>query len=95
MKKAWQKPQLVVLTRGRPEESVLTACKIGDWATVGAGGFGKCVKQMRAKIVMISVPPSHCPLGQQEFVKEQTEGKRLALSLSTFSLSLIKEGKEK
>ncbi len=33
MKKAWEKPQLVVLVRGKPEESVLVTCK-------KAGGFG-------------------------------------------------------
>jgi len=49
MKKAWQKPQLVVLTRGRPEESVLTACKIGDWATVGAGGFWQMCQENACK----------------------------------------------
>jgi len=27
MKKAWEKPELVVLTRGNPEEAVLSACK--------------------------------------------------------------------
>jgi len=27
MKKRWVKPQLVVLVRGKPEESVLQACK--------------------------------------------------------------------
>ncbi len=29
MKKVWQKPELVVLVRGKPEESVLAACKGG------------------------------------------------------------------
>jgi len=27
MKKAWEKPQLLVLTRGKQEEAVLSACK--------------------------------------------------------------------
>lgn len=27
MKNPWQKPQLLVLARGNPEEAVLTACK--------------------------------------------------------------------
>ena len=27
MKKKWETPKLVVLVRGRPEESILTACK--------------------------------------------------------------------
>lgn len=29
-KKKWKKPQLIVLVRGRPEESVLTVCKYYD-----------------------------------------------------------------
>ena len=28
VKKPWQKPELVVLVRGNPEEAVLTACKV-------------------------------------------------------------------
>jgi hypothetical protein len=27
MKRIWQKPKLIILERGRPEESVLQACK--------------------------------------------------------------------
>ena len=27
MKKSWEKPELVVLVRGKPEESVLQVCK--------------------------------------------------------------------
>ena len=33
MRKTWQKPKLVVLVRGRPEEHVLGACKTGGAAT--------------------------------------------------------------
>jgi hypothetical protein len=33
MKKAWEKPQLVILVRGKPAERVLGACK-----TSGASG---------------------------------------------------------
>ena len=29
MNKVWQKPKLVILYRGRPEESVLYGCKTG------------------------------------------------------------------
>jgi hypothetical protein len=32
MKKPWEKPKLIILSRGRPEESVLAGCKI---STVG------------------------------------------------------------
>jgi hypothetical protein len=28
MKKIWQKPKLIILARGRPEEFVLAGCKI-------------------------------------------------------------------
>ena len=33
MRKTWQKPKLVVLVKGRPEEYVLAACKTGGVAT--------------------------------------------------------------
>jgi hypothetical protein len=33
MRKTWQKPKLVVLVRGRPEECVLAGCKTGGTAT--------------------------------------------------------------
>ena len=36
-KKAWFKPELIVLVRGKPEEGVLTACKL---ASVPGGPFG-------------------------------------------------------
>jgi hypothetical protein len=29
-RKQWQKPELVVLTRSKPEEAVLTVCKAGS-----------------------------------------------------------------
>ena len=29
MNKVWQKPKLIILYRGRPEESVLAVCKAG------------------------------------------------------------------
>jgi len=38
LKKEWQKPQLIVMTRSKPEESVLTYCKGGE--ITGAGGSG-------------------------------------------------------
>jgi len=36
-KKTWAKPQLIVLVRGKPEESVLLACK-----TPASGPFTNC-----------------------------------------------------
>jgi hypothetical protein len=39
MKKIWEKPNLVVLTRNRPEESVLTHCKLGN-TPIGGGPEG-------------------------------------------------------
>ncbi|MFC1597528.1 hypothetical protein ACFL5Q_06285 [Planctomycetota bacterium] len=38
-KKTWSKPQLIVLVRGKPEESVLLGCKA--LSDSGPGGF-KC-----------------------------------------------------
>ena len=41
-KMQWTKPQLIVLTRGTPEESVLTHCKrIGFAGEVTAQAFGQ------------------------------------------------------
>ena len=43
MRKTWQKPKLIVLFRGMPEERVLSACK-----TEGGGGpesdLGDCIE---------------------------------------------------
>lgn len=36
MKKIWERPMLTVLTKGKPEESVLAACK--QWPTSGPSG---------------------------------------------------------
>jgi len=33
MKKTWQSPRLIILTRSKPEEVVLSACKTVDGAT--------------------------------------------------------------
>jgi hypothetical protein len=38
MKKPWEKPKLMVLVRGRPEEMVLQACKTSQLGTNGPGG---------------------------------------------------------
>ena len=46
MNKVWQKPKLIILYRGRPEESVLATCKSGPWGTGGAifDYDGQCYK---------------------------------------------------
>ena len=41
MKKTWQKPKLVILFRGRPEEYVLSACKEAA-GTGPASNLGDC-----------------------------------------------------
>lgn len=49
-KKKWTKPELVILTRGKPEESVLAGCKGGSiwinkqntYNNCWIYGFGKC-----------------------------------------------------
>jgi len=33
-KKKWNKPKLIILTMGKPEEAVLTICKAGVYDTV-------------------------------------------------------------
>jgi len=49
MKKTWKKPKLVILYRGKPEESVLAACKANIAGSLGpaknkcrARGIGNC-----------------------------------------------------
>ncbi len=44
MKKVWQKPELVVLVRGKPEEAVLTACKGGTFSGSPQVGNGQCTR---------------------------------------------------
>jgi len=39
-KKKWETPKLICLYRGRPEEAVLTNCKVSDGA---AGPSGFCI----------------------------------------------------
>ena len=45
-KRKWEKPQLIVLERGRPEENVLGGCKIdsiaGPFQTPTCGISGSC-----------------------------------------------------
>jgi hypothetical protein len=41
-KKAWSKPELIVLVRGRPEEAVLAACKIFLQEGPGYGSGRAC-----------------------------------------------------
>jgi len=44
MKKVWEKPQLIVLYRARPEESVLVVCKGVNNIPAGPGLLRKCRK---------------------------------------------------
>ncbi len=41
-KPAWQRPELIVLARTKPEEAVLTGCKSTGYTAMGQGG-GSCV----------------------------------------------------
>ena len=43
-KKSWSTPQLIVLARGAPEESVLAACKIAMVPAGPIGEYGSCYK---------------------------------------------------
>lgn len=42
MKMKWQKPHLVVLVRGKPEENVLGTCKKAGSATDNSGTHDGC-----------------------------------------------------
>ena len=43
-KKIWEKPKLVVLFRGKPEEAVLQGCKV-DQETIGARDYNSSCYQ--------------------------------------------------
>jgi len=43
--KGWTRPQLVVLGRATPEESVLCVCKNGEVASQYASGMSRCSKK--------------------------------------------------
>ncbi len=55
MKKKWQKPKLVVLVKGRPEEFVLTGCKYTTRGTNGPRGYDNdgCYYSGRACSAMV------------------------------------------
>ena len=40
--KEWKKPELIVLVRGKPEESVLTGCKYYTGGTYPGQGISGC-----------------------------------------------------
>ena len=44
MKKPWQKPKLIVLVRGAPEERVLGACKTTSSAAMPSSEFEGCAQ---------------------------------------------------
>jgi len=45
-RREWSRPELIVISRGRQEESVLAACKSADdWVDVGPqDGYSACYK---------------------------------------------------
>lgn len=46
MKRQWQRPRLLVIQRGTPEEAVLTVCKdgeMGGWGTAAAANWFYCL----------------------------------------------------
>jgi hypothetical protein len=44
-KKQWQKPELIVLVRSKPEEAVLLVCKGGPQANSDLVRFNWCMQQ--------------------------------------------------
>jgi len=47
MKKKWEKPELIILVRNQPEESVLNSCKTGWYGIQGADmTYDMCVDFM-------------------------------------------------
>ncbi len=48
MKTKWEKPEIVILLRSRPEEEVLTVCKSNNPHSPSSGPlstYGKCAKK--------------------------------------------------
>jgi hypothetical protein len=41
-KKKWEKPKLIVLVRGKPEEAVLAGCKNPGAAVLPTDSYGYC-----------------------------------------------------
>jgi hypothetical protein len=41
-KRAWDRPQLIELVRGRPEEAILTSCKDGGQGVSPHGYWNNC-----------------------------------------------------
>jgi len=42
-KEKWGKPKLIILTRGKPEERILTTCKTTTVWADSESQFGKCL----------------------------------------------------
>ena len=42
MKKAWQKPRLIILARSRPQEAILQICKGYQVGTIPMSGYNGC-----------------------------------------------------
>jgi hypothetical protein len=43
-KKEWHKPQIIILARGKLQESILAACKSGWWDGPNTGMYGGYLK---------------------------------------------------
>lgn len=48
-KKKWEKPKLIILTRGKPEEGVLGACKIAYYYAMPSMIYGLCWLQQQVE----------------------------------------------
>jgi hypothetical protein len=58
MQKIWKRPELVVLVRGKPEEAVLAACKLGPGQGIlGPGNqFNACANLPAQECVPCQAP---------------------------------------
>ena len=55
MKKIWQKPKLIILARGRPEESVLAGCKMAGSGAAPRTKKTGCQKHCNAQTVSVVI----------------------------------------
>jgi hypothetical protein len=50
MKMTWQKPKLIILARGRPEEFVLAGCKIKNKPDTSANKQTGCIQKASCQL---------------------------------------------
>jgi hypothetical protein len=58
MIKIWQKPKLIILSRGRPEELVLVGCKMAGTTVLPKNKNQGCYSDNKCKVICSTVSAS-------------------------------------